>query len=422
MRLIECKLAKLSDSHLMKAQEQLETGLQHLISVFRPQALVKNADDDRPDQRYWWLQLHRLIATKTVISRQRMKEVLSALERLSEGDFDIEWRATALTFWTDRNQEKLSSEDPWSVSIEGGEMEVGVVSGGSELVRILCSEQDSPTLPWPESSLSFEGVAPVAVDLEIHNDEEREPSHGIQPDNKSEIPETTTNTETEPKKATVTDVIGNTVPERILLGLTIPGSRQVYWEFGHKELSNRHMLIFGTSGMGKTYAIQCLLAELARCSQNSLIIDYTNGFLPNQVEPIVNSILHPKQHIVRNSPLPINPFTLQSMNVEGIPLDERDVDAAKRISSIFRSVYDLGDQQLSILIDAVTEGISTRGEQMSLRFLEEILNVYLEDDSRNKATTRSTISKIRPFILENPFSQGSKSIDWESIFTDPEQR
>ena len=74
------------------------------------------------------------------------------------------------------------------------------------------------------------------------------------------------------------------IPQRIPLGQTTSGSRKIYWEFGHSELNNRHMLIFGSSGMGKTYTIQCLLFELGRSGQNSLIMDYTNGFFENQLE------------------------------------------------------------------------------------------------------------------------------------------
>ena len=46
-------------------------------------------------------------------------------------------------------------------------------------------------------------------------------------------------------------------------------------EFGNKALANRHLLITGTSGQGKTYSIQTMLYELARCDISSVIFDYT---------------------------------------------------------------------------------------------------------------------------------------------------
>ena len=73
------------------------------------------------------------------------------------------------------------------------------------------------------------------------------------------------------------------VPERLLIG-TRAGGEPVYWHFGDARLANRHLLVFGTSGSGKTYGMQCLLAEMACAGLRSLIIDYTNGFLPGQMQ------------------------------------------------------------------------------------------------------------------------------------------
>ena len=50
---------------------------------------------------------------------------------------------------------------------------------------------------------------------------------------------------------------------RILLGNVKGSTEKVYWEYGHKKLPNRHILISGKSGQGKTYFMQCLLYELS---------------------------------------------------------------------------------------------------------------------------------------------------------------
>ena len=113
----------------------------------------------------------------------------------------------------------------------------------------------------------------------------------------------------------------------------------MYWEFGHKELNNRHMLIFGSSGMGKTYTIQCLLFELGRSSQNSLIVDYTNGFFDNQLEAEFKDLLSPVQHVVRKEPLAINPFRQQAEIIGGEALPEIPSTTAQRVSGVFSEVY-----------------------------------------------------------------------------------
>ena len=75
-------------------------------------------------------------------------------------------------------------------------------------------------------------------------------------------------------------------------------------------LQNRHLLISGKSGQGKTYFMQCLLLEKSKLGIPSIVIDYTEGFLPNQLEPEFVNYLGDKlkQKIVYSDKLPINPF------------------------------------------------------------------------------------------------------------------
>ncbi|MBU5885558.1 DUF87 domain-containing protein, partial [Vibrio cholerae O1] len=71
---------------------------------------------------------------------------------------------------------------------------------------------------------------------------------------------------------------------RVEIGQDTLTGEKVFWEYGHKDLANRHLIIFGSSGQGKTYCIQGLLMSLADAQIRSLVIDYTNGFLPNHLE------------------------------------------------------------------------------------------------------------------------------------------
>jgi DNA phosphorothioation-dependent restriction protein DptH len=427
LRLIECKLAMMSDSHLDKAREQLENGIRHLATVFMPRSNGHQIEDERPDQRYWWLQLHRLIASKAEIAGRDQGHVLSALERLAEGDYDIEWRAAAVSYWTDQNSGVISQNDTWPYSLEGQEVGIGVVSSGSEFVRLLCEKNERFSLPWAKSSASFKGTRNLLDNGSIADSERRRFEEGDPG---------TSNSKFQTRLGAVSEQSGVPgagskienkagaikVPDRILLGESMPGSRKVYWEFGHRELNNRHILIFGSSGMGKTYTIQCLLFELGRSAQNSLIVDYTNGFFDNQLESEIKSLLQPVQHVIRKQPLAINPFRQQADTIDGEVLPESASTTAQRVSGVFSEVYSFGDQQKAALYQAVKTGLEQGGAAaMTLGDLIPRLEELAEQKGTVGQSASSVVSKIRPLIDQNPFGE-EDSESWERLFTDTAHR
>ena len=422
LRMVECKLANRSEAHLDKARQQLENGLRHLVFAFKPRRDDESDEDDRPDQRYWWLQLHRLIASKVEITQRDEEIVLAALERLAEGDYDIKWRAAAVSFWTDQKSKALSLDDTWSCNIDGQEFQIGVISSGSDFIQRLCTSQITESLPWKDSTIRYDAEV-HRTEYEARTEEFRAESEAIEltspesgigsslgrVDDKSREPNTIVDTDA-------------STPERVLIGTTSNGSRPVYWEFWHKDLNNRHILLFGASGMGKTYTIQCLLCELGQNGQNSLIVDYTNGFFDNQLEEEFKALLKPAQHIVRKRPLVINPFRQQVETIGDELIAEGEANTAQRISGVFAEVYNLGDQQKSVLYQAVKNGISySSNTGMTL----DDLIPYLEEIGEERGTTgtaaRSLVSKIRPFIDQNPF--GKEDVEsWERLFTDSQNR
>ncbi|MYL64375.1 DNA phosphorothioation-dependent restriction protein DptH [Bacillus hwajinpoensis] len=201
---------------------------------------------------------------------------------------------------------------------------------------------------------------------------------------------------------------------RILLGKAENSNRQIYWEYGNKGLANRHLLISGKSGQGKTYFMQCLLLEKAKLGLSSVVIDYTEGFLPNQLEPEFVDYLGVKlkQKIVYNEKFPINPFKKNERDIGGIKIPESNTDIAERIKSVFSSVYgSLGIQQLNSLYEATLNGLEQFGEDMSLLHLRDML----EEAGTNYAKT--TLSQIRPLIDRNPFTH-ENSLDWKDVLND----
>jgi DNA phosphorothioation-dependent restriction protein DptH len=132
--------------------------------------------------------------------------------------------------------------------------------------------------------------------------------------------------------------------------------------------------------------------------------------------------LSPKQHIIRQSPLPISPFKRQGQKIGEVSIPESPSSAAKRISAIFKTVYDLGDQQFSVLFDAIISGLDNFGENLILENLLEILDGFLEEKQHSRSTIQSVLSKLKPFIMEKPFAADTKGMEWSQLFLDETNR
>lgn len=421
--IVECKLAQQSEGYLEKAREQIENGLKQLVPRFRPREMPGpvGIDNRMPDQRFWWMQLHRLIAGKGTTSKPNYKDTLKALERLSDGFFNITWQATAVAFWTDLETATLNRSPEWQFSLDDQEMTISVATAGKGFITRACLENATGDLSYDDSSLAYKFVRPVEEPVVIDRSQSDEVGREIET---LDIPEKTAPLYAD--KATqdyneIDDRLSRQVPDRILLGRFTRGNREVYWEFGHTDLPNRHMIVFGASGTGKTYTIQALLWELARAGQNSLIVDYTNGFSTGQLEPMIIENLRPVQHIVRTAPVPINPFRRQCDYIDDQPLPETSAGVARRVSDLFAGVYDLGDQQRAALYNAIRDGVDEEGDKFNLSGLINRLENVQYEGGPTAASAATLLSKIRPFVDMNPFGEEDEE-SWEKLYTDVDSR
>ncbi|MGL5751832.1 MAG: hypothetical protein ACRCXT_14955 [Paraclostridium sp.] len=199
---------------------------------------------------------------------------------------------------------------------------------------------------------------------------------------------------------------------RVLIGEIDGTSEKIYWEYGNKHLANRHLLISGRSGQGKSYFIQCMLLELSRQGIPGLIIDYTDGFKRDQLDEIfvkeIGNKLDPILVVMKK--IPINPFKRNKIEIDiGIEILESNIDVADRVSSIFKGVFrNLGDQQRNCIREAVKTGIEKYKEKMNLSLLVK----ELEEQENNQAKT--VITKIAPLVERDPFNY-SEEYDWDKI-------
>ncbi len=197
---------------------------------------------------------------------------------------------------------------------------------------------------------------------------------------------------------------------RLLLGEELRTKEKYYWEFGNKSLNNRHLLINGNSGCGKTYCIQALLMEMVRAGISGVVFDYTSGFTPDKLDPVFMEELGDRiqQRVVYVQKIPVNPFAKQTVKVGGMEVPEADTVVATRVANVFTSVYGFGGQQKSALYKAIKNGLKHHNGTMSFSYLEDELN----DVSQKQAET--VLSKIQPFLDLEPFAE-DEELDWSTI-------
>jgi len=201
---------------------------------------------------------------------------------------------------------------------------------------------------------------------------------------------------------------------RPLVGLE--NSRPVYWEFDHKSLSNRHLVIGGRSGQGKTYFIQSLLMDMAESVQSAVVIDYSSSYTKKQLDKVFIEEMGDKlrERIVYHEGFPLNPFLLKKKEVAGIVGLEKPSEAARRIVDVFSSVYknSFGPQQKSALYAAVKKGIELYGDKMRMDLLLEVLE---ELDGFGNQVIASISSRLVQLVDIDPFDYEAQN-QWEEYF------
>ncbi|CAK1709224.1 DNA phosphorothioation-dependent restriction protein DptH [Vibrio crassostreae] len=201
---------------------------------------------------------------------------------------------------------------------------------------------------------------------------------------------------------------------RILIGEDITNGKGVFWEYQHPDLANRHLIIFGSSGQGKTYCIQGLLMSMFKSSIDPLVFDYTNGFLPNHLESEFKELVDPHSHVLCHKPLPMTPFRQQSQDFGGIEIKEPPHTVAGRVASVFNKVYSsIGERQLAVLNNVIECGVQRHGQKYNFQCMHDDL---LEEGQIGEALA----SKISPLVKSNLFSSESTG-GWADMLNGSQQ-
>ncbi|MEH6941042.1 DNA phosphorothioation-dependent restriction protein DptH [Bacillus sp. JJ722] len=201
---------------------------------------------------------------------------------------------------------------------------------------------------------------------------------------------------------------------RPLFGYLQSTEQPIYWEFGHPQLNNRHLIIGGRSGEGKTYFIQSMLLQLAKTGQPSVIIDYSASYTKSKLDKKFVEVLDDLicERIVYDEKLPINPFLRREFYTNHGFRIERSYEVAGRVSAIFESVFSFGPQQVNALYTAIKEGIDKYEEAFTMKKLMVELKA-LEDIS--SSTLASIVNKLQQFVDIDPFDY-HEQFTWDDYY------
>lgn len=464
---IECKMGRNNLDYIDKAQKQLEVGIKVLSDNWsnRHSSLTS---------RYWFNQLYRaLIFSKLNIddNSPNYKIINNKILQILDGKFEIEWNGKILAFWLDENNDDFSCH-PINHNLD--EMQIKLnkieccIAGQLFIQKMLVPQNKRLTnfvydeIIETEDDEEFEktvvagagdGLDNIAnlfatpPDIEIIKSEHKEVTQlssiiekavveqkqdGSSEQESQELEGQTVSNEVMAKEkqnienqTVVTTGVGTNNDDccgkeksttkdlseiRVLIGEDLRTKEKIYWEFGNKQLNNRHLLISGNSGTGKTYCIQSLLYELAMQGVSSVIFDYTDGFKQSKLDSIFVDALKDKinQRYVKTKKFPINPFQKQMIEMGDEFAEEDDIDVANRMAAVFTAVYDFGPQQNNVIYEAVKRGFKNHSNNMNFNYMAEEL------EGMKSATVDSVISKIRPFLDINPFNT-DENFSWKDI-------
>lgn len=406
--ILECKTAmyKNSDQHIKNAVTQVEHGLRQLQRLFDPQSRSI-------ERRYWYAQLYRALVFAQVTfsdNSDEFFELSGKLRSILDGNFEIDWSGRILGYWINMpgSQETTSCVDGVTVCNIPQQC-IQTLLLGTEHTSFVDIDNKVLNTIDDESEADIAKKAVAAIEQERKEIIRRKKVTEVEPiikDSKEDEKEMRDAQLDQPKEVVPNE---NCLDDmRVLIGKD-RNKNNVYWEFGHKGLSNRHLLITGTSGQGKTYCIQTMMYELSKTNISMVVFDYTEGFRRDQLERKFIDKMSDRisEQVIYVTGVPINPFKRHEIVISGMKVPEKTSDVSQRIASTLTHVYGFGEQQFAAIYEACSSGLDKYGNQMNMKHLKAELNV-----SSNKAA-KTVISKMLPFLDSVEFSE--TQCDWKDI-------
>lgn len=436
---VECKTASIgnAEQHREKAFKQVKNGIEVLSELFDP-------NSNSIKKRYWYAQLYRALTFSQVTfsnNTDDFQEMAAKLRCILDGRFEIEWSGEILGYWFDMegtNEEQTELTDQIDLFDIPQERIQKLLTQGKDTAFVEIREdlleedqkqkdliqerEDEITaeiaavmtkeVQYDEIDIVEEVVQKEAIEKLTEQIEERSKDLSEEDQNKNIDPEEAEMvSENDPTKEEDKMSQKSLEEIRVLIGKD-RAQNDIYWEFGNPKLANRHLLITGMSGQGKTYSMQTMLYELSKYNVPAVIFDNTESFRLDQLErPFVEAMGNKlRQHIVYWEGVPINPFKRHEIEIAGMVMQEKSSDVAARIAEILKHVYKFGDQQYAAIYEAARSGLEKYGEQMNMSCFEEELEILKESNPAAKTVA----SKMTPFFHSVEFKE-VEEFDWENI-------
>lgn len=203
----------------------------------------------------------------------------------------------------------------------------------------------------------------------------------------------------------------------------------LFWEpTDTQAVQNPHLMIMGESGSGKTYAAQCLVAELCQTGIPSILFDYGQSFELETLDKSFVRFTKPTEYLIGEEGLALNPLEIFQRDIQGPNA------VATRVSDVFDAVYHLGDIQRKVLIDAILQAFEAVGIHPSdrttwtkslptLSTLQGILEeLAANKDYPNYKNATGVAARLTTFFMLNSFRSDVSSWSWEKFINDKEQR
>jgi DNA phosphorothioation-dependent restriction protein DptH len=219
------------------------------------------------------------------------------------------------------------------------------------------------------------------------------------------------------------DAAAEASPTSIFLGDEVEYSSPVYWEPRNTSaVPNPHLMIMGESGFGKTYATQCLIAELARTGVPSVIFDFGQGFESETLDPMFLKVCNPAEHLIGEQGLALNPLQIFEKDVQGPNA------VATRLADIFDAAFRLGDIQRKVLVEAALHAFDdvgiTRADPNTWKLapptvdqLRQVLDALAGDKQYASAKNALSLSaRLMTFFMLTQFRDDA-TWSWDDILT-----